>query len=205
MGKILGKSKTFQYWTFQSKTFKSWIFQSQTSQSSGKMNFLVPDFSVLNFTVPDFTVQLKNELFSPRLYSPIGKWTFQSQTLQSNWKTNFSVPDFWVQHQNDKKNWVPHIFDRIQLYDFHTGTSLGKVFLAEVLWFMQNCTHAEIAFSNSTCNHNVIIQYSQQKKKNPQIACLLWWNIMECNLTFFIIRRAHSIYLELKRPIKFGV
>ena len=103
MGKILGKSKTFQYWTFQSKTFKSWIFQSQTSQSSGKMNFLVPDFSVLNFTVPDFTVQLKNELFSPRLYSPIGKWTFQSQTLQSNWKTNFSVPDFWVQHQNDKK------------------------------------------------------------------------------------------------------
>ena len=107
MGKILGKSKTFQYWTFQSKTFKSWIFQSQTSQSSGKMNFLVPDFSVLNFTVPDFTVQLKNELFSPRLYSPIGKWTFQSQTLQSNWKTNFSVPDFWVQHQNDKKNWAP--------------------------------------------------------------------------------------------------
>ena len=192
MGKILGKSKTFQYWTFQSKTFKSWIFQSQTSQSSGKMNFLVPDFSVLNFTVPDFTVQLKNELFSPRLYSPIEKQTFQSQTFESNTKMI-------------KKNWVPHIFDRIQLYDFHTGTSLGKVFLAEVLWFMQNCTHAEIAFSNSTCNHNVIIQYSQQKKKNPQIACLLWWNIMECNLTFFIIRRAHSIYLELKRPIKFGV
>ena len=124
MGKILGKSKTFQYWTFQSKSFKSWTFQSQTFESNTKMI---------------------------------------------------------------KKVWVPHIFDRIQLYDFHMGTILGKVFLAQaqVLWFMQNCSHAEIAFSNSNCNHNVIIQYSQQKKESSDcMSTMVEYNGMQFDIFY---------------------
>ena len=39
-------------------------------QDLSVLNFSVQDPSVLNFSVQDFTVQWKNELFSPRLFSP---------------------------------------------------------------------------------------------------------------------------------------
>ena len=196
-------------------------------QDLSVLNFSVPDFTVQwenelfsprlfspelysprffspELCSPRLYSPIEKLLCSPRPYSPIGKWTFQSQTLQSNWKMNFSVPEFWVQHQNDKKNWVLLFLIEynciISIWTQGFCTCTSAVIYAWVL--VQNPFPKLFPCQNYICIYNVIIQFSQQKKDKKRIIRLhVYYGKLECNLTFFIIWKAFFIMTTPLLPL----